>query len=137
MMGTAIDQPLTNKQRIFVDEYLLDFNGTRAAIKAGYSKRSADVIASENLGKPNIEAVIMAELAKSAKRNEVTRDSLTNELWKALDIAREQKQVSAMNSIIMSIAKLQGLYNPRSTVLQKNEISVTHQIEFVDVNKSD
>ena len=136
-MGTAIDQPLTNKQRIFVDEYLLDFNGTRAAIKAGYSKRSADVIASENLGKPNIDAVITAELAKSAKRNEVTRDSLTNELWKALDIAREQKQVSAMNSIIMSIAKLQGLYNPRSTVLQKNEISVTHQIEFVDVNKCD
>ena len=136
-MGTPIDQPLTNKQRIFVDEYLVDFNGTRAAIKAGYSQRSADVIACENLGKPNIDAIITAKLSESAKRNEVTRDSLTNELWKALDIAREQKQASAMTSVIMAIAKLHGLYNPRSTAVHQNETSVTHHIKFVDVNEND
>jgi len=35
------EKELTNKQRIFCKEYILDWNGSRAALKAGYSKRSA------------------------------------------------------------------------------------------------
>jgi phage terminase small subunit len=46
--------PLTNKQKVFVEEYLTDHNGTRSAIAAGYSRKSASVIAAENLLKPNI-----------------------------------------------------------------------------------
>ena len=46
---------LTPKQERFVDEYLLDLNATQAAIRAGYSKRSARAIGAENLTKPNIQ----------------------------------------------------------------------------------
>ena len=49
---------LTNKQRVFVEEYLRCWNATEAALKAGYSKRTAAVIGSENLKKPNIAAEI-------------------------------------------------------------------------------
>jgi phage terminase small subunit len=42
---------LTPKQRRFVDEYLVDLNATRAAIRAGYSPRSANEQASMNLAK--------------------------------------------------------------------------------------
>lgn len=52
------DGSLTDKQRIFVMEYLRDFNATRAAIAAGYSKKTAHVIGWENLRKPNIQAEI-------------------------------------------------------------------------------
>ena len=45
---------LTAKQRKFCIEYIKDFNGTQSAIRAGYSKDTAAVIASENLIKPNI-----------------------------------------------------------------------------------
>lgn len=46
---------LTDKQEMFCREYLIDLNATQAAIRAGYSKKSADVIGIENLGKPSIQ----------------------------------------------------------------------------------
>lgn len=49
---------LTDKQIRFCEEYVIDWNGTRAAIVAGYSENSAKEIASENLTKPNIAAYI-------------------------------------------------------------------------------
>lgn len=45
---------LTAKQQRFCDEYLIDLNGTQAAIRAGYSKKTAGQIAEENLKKPEI-----------------------------------------------------------------------------------
>lgn len=49
---------LTEKQKIFCREYIYDWNGTRAAIAAGYSEKTATVIASENLTKPNVQAYL-------------------------------------------------------------------------------
>lgn len=49
---------LTNKQKIFVQEYLKTFNATQAAISAGYSPRTAGSIGSENLTKPAIKEVV-------------------------------------------------------------------------------
>ena len=49
---------ITNKQQKFIDEYLVDFNATQAAIRSGYSKRTAAVIGWENLRKPEISDAI-------------------------------------------------------------------------------
>lgn len=49
---------LTDKQRMFVEEYLVDFNATQAAIRAGYSEKTASVIGYENLRKPQIQQAI-------------------------------------------------------------------------------
>lgn len=49
---------LTTKQRVFILEYLRDFNATRAAMAAGYSKRTAYAIGFENLRKPDIQREI-------------------------------------------------------------------------------
>jgi len=46
--------PLTPKQKRFCEEYVIDFNGTQAAIRAGYSKKTAAAIANEILAKPEI-----------------------------------------------------------------------------------
>jgi phage terminase small subunit len=56
------DVPLNARQQRFVEEYCAHFNGTRAAIAAGYSKRSAREIASENLTKPNIARAVKERL---------------------------------------------------------------------------
>ncbi|WP_342480059.1 terminase small subunit [Paenibacillus sp. FSL L8-0340] len=53
-----LDTELTDKQRMFVLEYMRDFNATRAAMAAGYSKRTAYSIGWENLRKPEIQAEI-------------------------------------------------------------------------------
>ena len=49
---------LTQKQRRFIDEYIISGNATQAAIKAGYSKKTARKIGQENLTKPDIKAAI-------------------------------------------------------------------------------
>lgn len=53
---------LTAKQRRFVQEYLIDLNATQAAIRAGYSKKSAHSIGPENLEKPEIKQAIEEKL---------------------------------------------------------------------------
>lgn len=49
---------LTAKQQKFVDEYLIDLNATQAAIRAGYSKKTAYSVGAENLKKPEIQNAI-------------------------------------------------------------------------------
>ena len=55
---------LTAKQRKFCDEYLISGNATDAAIKAGYSPRTAKQIGAENLTKPDLREYIDAELER-------------------------------------------------------------------------
>jgi phage terminase small subunit len=64
---------MTPKQAQFVVEYLIDLNATQAAIRAGYSKRSADKIESQNLAKPDVAAAI--ETAKIARLQRTAVDS--------------------------------------------------------------
>ena len=73
---------LTKKQKIFVDEYLIDLNATQAAIRAGYSTETAAVIGCENLIKPNIKSSIDKALAERSKRTGVNADRIILELAK-------------------------------------------------------
>lgn len=50
-----MSKKLTDKQDMFCREYLLDLNATQAAIRAGYSEKTARFIGTENLSKPNIQ----------------------------------------------------------------------------------
>lgn len=71
---------LTPKQQRFVDEYLVDLNATQAAIRAGYSEHSASAIASENLGKPEIQTAIDIRRQDLMRRTEITQDRVLREL---------------------------------------------------------
>lgn len=71
--------PLKAKQEKFCREYLIDFNGTRAAVKAGYSKKSARVIACENLTKPDIQARLAELSKKSIEKSEIDTLSILRE----------------------------------------------------------
>ena len=73
---------LTPKQQRFVDEYLVDLNATQAAIRAGYSPKTATAIASENLAKPSISAAIACAMAERSKRTGITQDRILEELAK-------------------------------------------------------
>lgn len=71
---------LTARQRRFIDEYLIDSNGTQAAIRAGFSKRTANKIAHQLLGKPHVAALIQARQAKLAAKFEITAERVISEL---------------------------------------------------------
>lgn len=61
---SGITGKLTQKQKRFVDEYLISGNATQAAIKAGYSEKTATVTGAENLRKPNIKKAIDKKTAE-------------------------------------------------------------------------
>ncbi len=73
---------MTEKQRRFVEEYLIDLNATQAAIRAGYSVESAKEIGCENLIKPNIQNAIAKAIAERSKRTGVNQDRVIRELAK-------------------------------------------------------
>lgn len=70
----AADKKLTPKQRRFVDEYLIDLNATQAALRAGYSKKTAYSMGDENLKKPEIKRAIQKAMQKREERTEITQD---------------------------------------------------------------
>jgi len=70
---------LTPKQKRFIEEYLVDLNGTQAAIRAGYSAKTANRIATENLSKPVIANEIQKEQQKRSKRTEIEQDRVLQE----------------------------------------------------------
>ena len=70
---------MTPKQAAFVAEYLVDRNATQAAIRAGYSKKTAGQIGDENLKKPEIRAAIDAGLAKLSGKIEITAERVLRE----------------------------------------------------------
>ena len=73
---------LTEKQRRLVDEYLIDLNATQAAIRAGYSVKTAREQASQNLTKLNIQQAISEKMAERSKRTGVNQDRIVLELAK-------------------------------------------------------
>lgn len=72
---------LTDKQRRFVDEYLIDLNATQAAIRAGYSERTARSIAQENLTKPDIVAYLGERRKLISERTAITPEAVVQRWW--------------------------------------------------------
>lgn len=72
---------LTAKQQRFVEEYLVDLNATQAAIRAGYSERTARAMGAENLTKPDIAAAISAGQKNRAERVEIEADRVLQEVY--------------------------------------------------------
>lgn len=75
---------MTLKQQRFCDEYLIDLNATQAAIRSGYSKKTANRIATENLSKPVIREFIAARMAEKEKELIADQDEVLKYLTKVL-----------------------------------------------------
>ena len=81
-MASSINQEsfLTPKQKRFCEEYLMDVNATQAAIRAGYSHRSANRIGSENMSKPVIKHEILKNQKERAERIQLDADRVLQEI---------------------------------------------------------
>jgi phage terminase small subunit len=80
MDKTGVEKRLTPKQTRFVEEYLIDLNAAAAAVRAGYSAKTAKEIGCENLTKPNVAAAVQKALAARSKQTEITAEMVLTEL---------------------------------------------------------
>lgn len=87
---------LTPKQKAFCDEYLANgYNGTQAALKVGYSKKTAYSIAGENLKKPEIKAYI----AEAKQKLYTNRIATAKELLETLTSIIRDEEVTTNNRL--------------------------------------
>ena len=92
------EKKLTPKQQRFCDEYLIDLNATQAAIRAGYSEKTAGVIATENLKKPNIKEYIEIRMAEKEKALIADQDEVLKYLTSVLR-GESQSEVVVVENI--------------------------------------
>lgn len=136
---------LTPKQKRFVDEYLVDLNAAQAAIRAGYSEKTAKEIGCENLTKPNIAAAIEEERLKLGKRTNITQERVLQEygrlafldIRKAFDDNGNLKHIqdldddtaAAIAGLEVQVEKSKGTDEEGKSLL---EITRTHKIKLSD-----
>ena len=99
----------TPKQQRFVEEYLLDLNATQAAIRAGYSARTAEVQGSRLLRNAKVQAAVEEGHARHRERCEVTRESMAAQFDEDREFAVTCNQPGAAVSASSGKAKLFGL----------------------------
>lgn len=86
-MAKEKHQALTPKQELFCQEYIIDFNGTRSAIAAGYSEKTAKQIAIDNLSKLYLQEYINNLINKRVDKLEITQEQVLKDLHYARQVA--------------------------------------------------
>lgn len=69
-----MERNLTRRQQIFVSEYLVDLNATKAAVRAGYSAKTAGWQGSQLIEKTQVAQAIADRMAEREKRTAITQD---------------------------------------------------------------
>lgn len=104
---------ISKRQAQFVDEYAISRNGAGAAVRAGYSKRSAKVTAARLLTNANVRAALMVREAENARALNVTRERVLAEVQNAIALAAEKADAMAMIAGWREVAKMCGFYAPQ------------------------
>lgn len=124
--SNPLSNPLSLKRQAFVREYLVDLNGTQAAIRAGYSVRTAKEQAARLLTNVIVASALEIAIAERAARTEITADRVLQELSK-IGFADIRKAVSWQANVIGMIEDEDG----------GERLAVTNQVQFVDSDKLD
>ena len=140
---------LTNKQVRFIAEYLVDFNATQAAVRAGYSQKNAYNIGAENLSKPYIKTAIDAKL-KEIRSEKTASAKEVEEYFTAVMRGQTQSEVVVVEArgdgiskarkikkfpdekersyAADKLAKRHGMYTDKLQIESRSTILVTDQM---------
>ena len=113
---------LTPKQQRFVEEYLIDLNATQAAIRSGYSEKTARKIGSENLTKLDIQEAIQEAQESLSNKTQLTIDIVVNGLLKEAQDYAEGSTQSARVSAWAHLGKHLGMFKDKVEHSGKLEI---------------
>lgn len=130
---------MTEKQKRFCNEYLIDLNATQAAIRAGYSVNNADKIGSELLGKTRVSEEISIAMAERSKRTGISQDRVVEELAK-LAFVNAADVIDVNTATVLKDAKPEDLaciqsVKVKKTTKGKNTIE-EREIRFYDKKDS-
>lgn len=128
---------MTEKQKRFCDEYLISLNATQAAIKAGYSEKTAKQIGQENLTKPYIKEFIENRLAEKEKELIADQDEVMKYLSAVM--RREMKEsvvVTLQNKVEKWVKDEDTGKLKKQTVTEESPAVVDIPARLSDANKA-
>lgn len=128
---------LTDKQRLFIDEYLVDLNATQAAIRAGYSPRSAGELGSRLRDNPPVRDAIDKAMAERSKRTGISADRVLRELARVallnpkdvINFATAEVKPDATDDDLAAIAGMKVKYVPHKDFDDDGEPIIETAIE--------
>ena len=126
---------LTAKQQRFCDEYLIDLNATQAAIRAGYSPRTAEQAASRLLTIVKVSDEIAREMAERSKRTGINQDRVVKELAK-LAFVNIADVVDLENATVRISATDEDLACIQSVKIKPSEFGTEREIKLYDKKAS-
>lgn len=104
---------LTAQHQRFVDEYCIDRNGKKAAIRAGYSEKTAEQQASRLLRNVKVQEAIKAKLDRLSMKTELTAEWVLKEFAENHRMAREVGELQASNKALEMIGKHLGMFTDK------------------------
>ena len=122
---------MTKKQKRFVEEYLIDLNATRAAIRAGYSPETAGSIGAENLKKLEIKSKIDKAMAERSRRTGINQDRVLQELAR-IGFAKITDVVDPETAEIRTDASDDDLACIQSIKIKPNEFGTEREVKLYD-----
>ena len=138
MQDEELNIELTDKQKRFVEQYCIHFNGARAAREAGYSEESAKEIASENLTKPNVKNAINARLDElTMSASEATKrltDMARGSIESFLDIDDDGRTVIDLSKLEAknNLGLIKKIKQTKKELFDGSIIEISNEIELHD-----
>ena len=122
---------LTEKERIFADEYIKTTNATQSAIKAGYAENSASVTGSKMLRKPKVRQYIDEVMNERSKNTIATADEVLEYLTKVMN--GEEKDAFGLDASIADRTKAAELLGKRHMLFtEKVKLDAEIEIDISD-----
>lgn len=118
---------LTEKERIFADEYIKTTNATQSAIKAGYAENSASVTGSKMLRKPKVRQYIDAVMNERSKSTIATADEVLEYLTRVM--CGEEKDAFGLDVSVADRTKAAELLGKRH-MLFTDKVKLDAEIEI-------
>jgi phage terminase small subunit len=112
---------LTEKQKRFCEEYLIDSNATQSAVRAGYSPKTAYRIGAELLQKTSVAEYIKKLREEQSKRTKITADEVLNELK---NVALAQAEILGRDKVkaLELLGKHLGMFEEKVSVTHEEDI---------------
>ena len=122
---------LSEKQKMFCKEYIVDLNATQACIRAGYSEKTAKQIGSENLSKPYLQDDIAKLIKEREERVKLTADKVLEDIERVRGLAEGSEQYN----VSLKASELQGKHLAMFT--DKQQIDADVKMPIIHFNLSD
>jgi phage terminase small subunit len=121
------NRPLTPQQKQFVEEYLVDMNGSQAAIRAGYAKKGSEKQASQLLRRPHVRKALNERMGEAKTKTGVTAEFVINKIAKTIHAAEMDSKHNDVLRGCELLGRHLGMFVERTEISGKDGEAIQYE----------